>query len=174
MRACKALSIIIAVSNQCDASGTVDALTAVIMYLHGDHFWPVMEARLAPPPLAFNQIGLSLVRWTAAGWGVVCILWECVCVRKHTCVYVWGIRRGSLVCLTPHAQNRRRMFNYMQQSTSLSLCLSLCVCTPRPGQFFHPVSPPQAGLVVSCLMWLVQRVISEREEPSRGEAPPFT
>lgn len=123
-RACKALSIIIAVSNQCDASGTVDALTAVIMYLHGDHFWPVMEARLAPPPLAFNQIGLSLVRWTAAGWGVVCVLWECVCVRKHTCVYVWGTRRGSLVCLTPHAQNRRRMFNYMRRRTSLSLLLS--------------------------------------------------
>lgn len=30
-----------------DASRTVDALTAVIMYLHGDHFWPVMEAHAA-------------------------------------------------------------------------------------------------------------------------------
>jgi len=70
-RACEALSIIIAVSNQGDASRTVDALTAVIMYLHGDHFWPVMEARLAPPSLAFYQIVLSLVRWMAAGWGIV-------------------------------------------------------------------------------------------------------
>lgn len=104
-RACKALSIIIAVSNQGDASGMVDALTAVIMYLHGDHFWPVLEARLAPPPLAFNQIGLSLVRWTAAGWGVVCILWECVCVWKSVCVCVGrkeGVSRlAQPLCLKP-------------------------------------------------------------------------
>lgn len=66
-RACKALSIIIAVSNQGNASGTVDALTAVIMYLHGDHFWLVIEAWLAPPLLAFNQIGLIFVRWMVAG-----------------------------------------------------------------------------------------------------------
>ena len=57
-----ALSIIIAGSNQLDASRTVDALTSVIMYLHGDHFWPVMEAHESLPLEAFNQIGLSLVR----------------------------------------------------------------------------------------------------------------
>lgn len=90
-------------SNKGDASGMVDALTAVIMYLHGDHFWPVMEARLAPPLLAFNQIGLSLVRWTVAGWGVVCILWECV--WKSVCVCVGhkeGVSRLSQpLCLKP-------------------------------------------------------------------------
>jgi len=79
-RACEALSIIIAVNNQGDASRTVDALTAVIMYLHGDHFWPVMEARLAPPSLAFYQIVLSLVRWMAAGWGIV--------FCRSVCIYI--------------------------------------------------------------------------------------
>lgn len=56
------MSVIIAGSNQIDVSRTVDVLTAVIMYLHGDHFWPVMEAHESPPLEAFNQIGLSLVR----------------------------------------------------------------------------------------------------------------
>lgn len=161
--ACKALSIIIAVSNQGDASRTVDALTAVIMYLHGDHFWPVVVARLAPPPLAFNQIVLSLFRWMAAGWGIVCVLWEC------DCVYVWGVSLSHHLCL-----NRRRMFNYMRQS-SISLSLGLSQSTPLAWSvLFHPASPPQAGLVVSRLMRLSMRGISEREEPSRGEAPSFT
>lgn len=31
----------IACSNEIEASGTVEALTAVLVCLHGDHFWPV-------------------------------------------------------------------------------------------------------------------------------------
>lgn len=56
----QALSIIIAGSNQIDVSRTVDALTAVIMYLHGDHFWPVMEAHKSLPWKHLIRLGCHL------------------------------------------------------------------------------------------------------------------
>lgn len=54
------MSIIIAGSNQIDVSRTVDALTAVIMYLHGDHFWPVMEAHSPLPWKHLISLGCHL------------------------------------------------------------------------------------------------------------------
>lgn len=57
------LSIIVAELNQTGASGTEDALTAVITHRHGDHFWPAMDGQQKPLlQSAFNQIGLSVVR----------------------------------------------------------------------------------------------------------------
>lgn len=57
------LSIIVAEHNQTGASRMEDALTAVIIHRHGDHFWPAVDGRLTPLlQSAFNQIGLSVVR----------------------------------------------------------------------------------------------------------------
>ena len=57
------LSIIVAEHNQTGASRTEDALTAVIIHRHGDHFWPAVDGRRMPLlQSAFNQIGLSVVR----------------------------------------------------------------------------------------------------------------
>ncbi|KAL1267735.1 hypothetical protein QQF64_033098 [Cirrhinus molitorella] len=142
-RACKALSIIIAVSNQGDASGTVDALTAVIMYLHGDHFWPVMEARLAPPPLAFNQIGLSLVRWTAAALvpktGEECLI---------TCSGAL-LSRSFTLSLSLHPLAWSVLFHPVPPPKAGSV-VSRLLCSSRLS-----LCPPPT-------------LISEKEEPSRG------
>ncbi|MCJ8732366.1 hypothetical protein PDJAM_G00210490, partial [Pangasius djambal] len=57
-------------SYQTGASRMEDALTALITYHHGDHFWPVMEAGHDPPSPQFTVIGLSLARWIFDGRGM--------------------------------------------------------------------------------------------------------
>lgn len=106
---------------------------------------------LAPPSLAFNQIGLSLVRWTAAGRGVVCVCVTVFVFRSVQCVSDVGGGLSYVSAPVPKTSEECLI--------TCSSALFRSLHPPGRSVVFHPAPPPQASSAVSCLLCASHRVL---------------